>query len=67
MDLLFMRSMHNTVWTALREKKSVKDVLAETSPAAAAHAPLSEKELGLAYVDTVEDKTVAREAEQKGV
>ncbi|TQN66058.1 Quinate permease [Colletotrichum shisoi] len=67
MDLLFMRSMHSTVWAALREKKSVKDVLAETSPAAAAHAPLSEKELGLAYVDTVEDKTVTREAEHKGV
>ncbi|OHE96232.1 quinate permease [Colletotrichum orchidophilum] len=61
MDLLFMRSMHTTVWTALRERKSAKDVLADTSPAAAVHAPyLEEKEVRLEYMDTVEYKSVTR-------
>ncbi|KXH62871.1 quinate permease [Colletotrichum salicis] len=62
MDLLFMRSMHTTVWTALRERKSVKDVLADTSPAAVYATGLEEKEIRLEYVDTVEDnmKSVAR-------
>ncbi|KAK0373666.1 quinate permease [Colletotrichum paranaense] len=60
MDLLFMRSMHTTVWTALRERKSVKDVLANTSPAAVYATGSEEKEIRLEYVDTVEDKSVAR-------
>ncbi|KAK1689551.1 quinate permease [Colletotrichum godetiae] len=62
MDLLFMRSMHTTVWTALRERKSVKDVLADTSPAAVYGTSSEEKEIRLEYVDTVEDnmKSVAR-------
>ncbi|KAK1622321.1 hypothetical protein BDP81DRAFT_455530 [Colletotrichum phormii] len=55
MDLLFMRSMHTTVWTALRERKSVKDVLADTSPAAVYATGSEEKEIRLEYVDTVED------------
>ncbi|KAK1470374.1 quinate permease [Colletotrichum cuscutae] len=60
MDLLFMRSMHTTVWTALRERKSVKDVLANTSPAAVYATGSEEKEIRLEYVDTLEDKSVAR-------
>ncbi|KAK1981149.1 quinate permease [Colletotrichum cereale] len=64
MDLLFMRSMHNTVWTALRDKKSLKDVLADTMPSTA-HAPSSDKEIGLEHVDTVEEKSVARKAERR--
>ncbi|KAK1704644.1 quinate permease [Colletotrichum lupini] len=60
MDLLFMRSMHTTVWTALRERESVKDVLANTSPAAVYATGSEEKEIRLEYVDTVEDKSVAR-------
>ncbi|KXH53661.1 quinate permease [Colletotrichum simmondsii] len=60
MDLLFMRSMHTTVWTALRERKSVKDVLADTSPAAIYATGSEEKEIRLKYVDTVEVKSVAR-------
>ncbi|KAJ0332313.1 hypothetical protein COL5a_002021 [Colletotrichum fioriniae] len=45
MDLLFMRSMHTTVWTALQERKSVKDVLADTSPAAVYATGSEEKEI----------------------
>ncbi|KAK1959658.1 hypothetical protein LY78DRAFT_663123 [Colletotrichum sublineola] len=43
-------------------RMSDKDVLAGTSPLAT-RAPSSEKEIGLEHVDTVEEKSVARESE----